>query len=1151
MKGKRLKRYKIKTTYSEPNFAYQAKIILLLLFVFQFNTIIQSHNKHEMLFHSHYKTLQICLTRVDLRDYFYAEICLRPNYFKFVSPRYMILMLLLISGNIHPNPGPRSIRHTCPLCSKNASVKERIICCSASDSWYHVACLNISSPQGEPNGNSAVWICNHCSSCNFSSNLLLSRITNFNSTNSFSTLEVAPEKQHISSLDSKRDDNHHPKRHNEALKVLTVNVNHILAKRVELLHFLVDNSIDIMIACETKIDENICDAELGLENFDIYRKDRNIHGGGVLVAVKKQLKSRKLEITGTECELVCVKLMVENTRPVVICAFYRPPSSTLEVMENLKDALMQVLAYRNVTLLLSGDFNLPDIDWEANALKDNPLHQRESRSFLETVSELGLKQFVKFPTRGENMLDLILSNKEFSVSDVRSCPGVSDHEMIIYNFHVKAEKIINRTRKVYLYHKADLIGLRNFLQNAYIYFKVHVSSMDVESQWVYFKNKLFEAVDKFVPSKVLKPKSGLPWVNSRIRREIRRRERLYKKAKRTGSLFDSQAFKHQKRRVKYLINTSHNEYVNNYILNDDGLKTKRFWKYVKSKRSYKSSIKCLIKNNLTFTNSKDILNALNDTFFEAFSRDEHAETVSLDSGDCSHASNTPHMPNIEVTFNGIKKLIEGLDSKKSPGPDNISPGILKLIPNEAASFLEVIYKNSLATSEIPDDWKMANITPLHKKGAKSNPSNYRLVSLTSIPCKLLEHIIKSSMYSHLEKYNLITSKQHGFRKHFSCTTQLLSLVHDLCQAINAKGQTDIIFLDFSKAFDKVSHRKLLQKLSSYGFGGLCHSWLRSFLSSRTQAVVMDGERSFPCEVLSGVPQGTVLGPILFLIYINDIVNGLKSNINLFADDCALYRKIESEEDNRVLQDDLNLLHSWGIRWSMDFNVSKCFSMTVTLNRNIIHSTYHINGVPVENLDSYKYLGVYISSKMQWNKTVDHMIGKANKTLGLLKRNFSSCSSHIKEKLYLSLVRPHLEYSCEVWSPSTKDLKHRLEMVQRHAARFVKNDYQQTASVTAMLKELNWDTLESRRTRFQLKYVHKMLSNQVALNPFDYFEKNTYSSLRNSHSKKLTLKFARVDVVKNSFFYSIVPLWNSLPPNVTEQANSDVFFDLCKTYISAN
>ena len=196
---------------------------------------------------------------------------------------------------------------------------------------------------------------------------------------------------------------------------------------------------------------------------------------------------------------------------------------------------------------------------------------------------------------------------------------------MVYDFHAKAENIINITRKFYLYHKADLIGLRNFLQNVYVHFKAHASSMNVETQWVYLKNKLVEAVDKFVPSKVLKSKSGLAWVNSRIRREVRKSERLYKMAKKTGSLFDTQAFKHQKRRVKYLINTSHKEYVNNYILNDDGLKTKQFWKYVKSKRSYKSYIKCPIKNNQTFTKSKDILKALNDTFFEAFSCDEHSE----------------------------------------------------------------------------------------------------------------------------------------------------------------------------------------------------------------------------------------------------------------------------------------------------------------------------------------------------------------------------------------------------------------------------------------------------------------------------------------------------------------------------------------------
>ena len=220
MKGKRLKRYKIKITYSEPNFAHQVKIILLLLFAFQFNQMIQSKCEQEMLFHGQCKSLPLFLTRVGLRDYFYVGICLRPNYFKFFSSRYLILMLLLISGNVHPHPGPCSVRHNCSLCRKNACLEERIICCNACDSWCHVACLNVSFPQGEPNGNSAAWICNLCSSCNFSSDLLSSRIANFNSINSFSILDEVPEQHHVANLNSKLDDIHHLTCDNQALKFL-------------------------------------------------------------------------------------------------------------------------------------------------------------------------------------------------------------------------------------------------------------------------------------------------------------------------------------------------------------------------------------------------------------------------------------------------------------------------------------------------------------------------------------------------------------------------------------------------------------------------------------------------------------------------------------------------------------------------------------------------------------------------------------------------------------------------------------------------------------------------------------------------------------------------------------------------------------------
>ena len=213
---------------------------------------------------------------------------------------------------------------------------------------------------------------------------------------------------------------------------------------------------------------------------------------------------------------------------------------------------------------------------------------------------------------------------------------------------------------------------------------------------------------------------------------------------------------------------------------------------------------------------------------------------------------------------------------------------------------------------------------------------------------------------------------------------------------------------------------------------------------------MDGEESNACGVLSSVPQGSVLGPVLFLLYINDIITDVDSKLNLFADNCALYREINSAEDGSALQNDLDRLYRWSCDWDMDFNVTKCFSMSVTLKRNFIASEYYILDDLIEKVQSHKYLGVYICNDMRWNKTVDLVVGKANRSLGLLLRNFSTCPRQIREKLYFALVRPHLEYACEVWSPHTAESKHRIEMVRRNGAHFVMGDYRQRSSETELL-----------------------------------------------------------------------------------------------------
>ena len=260
--------------------------------------------------------------------------------------------------------------------------------------------------------------------------------------------------------------------------------------------------------------------------------------------------------------------------------------------------------------------------------------------------------------------------------------------------------------------------------------------------------------------------------------------------------------------------------------------------------------------------------------------------------------------------------------------------MLKESSSEIAPILALIYNETLAQGTVPDDWRQANVAPIFKKGEKYDAANYRPVSLTCICCKTLEHIIVSNINKHLAFESILADCQHGFRSQRSCETQLVQFFHDLVsnldRALNRNHrQTDVIIMDFAKAFDKVPHRRLLYKLDYYGIRGSTHKWITSWLSGRYQKVVLDGQASDPVPVLSGVPQGSVLGPVLFLIFINDLPENIRSSVRLFADDCVLYRNIESPTDCQILQDDLNRLAQWEADWQMKFNVAKCHSMRVT------------------------------------------------------------------------------------------------------------------------------------------------------------------------------------------------------------------------------
>ena len=313
------------------------------------------------------------------------------------------------------------------------------------------------------------------------------------------------------------------------------------------------------------------------------------------------------------------------------------------------------------------------------------------------------------------------------------------------------------------------------------------------------------------------------------------------------------------------------------------------------------------------------------------------------------------------------QLLSNLNPDNAPGPDRIKPIVLKELREELAPIIQLLFQKSISTGKIPTDWTKANVSPVFKKGSKSDPANYRPISLTCILCKVMEHIIASKLTQHLNQHNILYDLQHGFRDRRSCETQLIQLVENLGRQLVKGKQVDIVLLDFSKAFDKVSHPKLLFKLSQHGVKGNTLNWIRAFLVGRTQAVVLEGESSTEVPVTSGVPQGSVLGPLLFLLYINDLPQNVQSQVRLFADDTTVYLTVDSSEDRDTLQADLDTLQEWERAWNMEFNPSKCQVLHITRSKQPLNTQYTLHNQVLEATDTAKYLGVTISKDLSWNE----------------------------------------------------------------------------------------------------------------------------------------------------------------------------------------
>ena len=413
-------------------------------------------------------------------------------------------------------------------------------------------------------------------------------------------------------------------------------------------------------------------------------------------------------------------------------------------------------------------------------------------------------------------------------------------------------------------------------------------------------------------------------------------------------------------------------------------------------------------------------------------------------------------------------------------------------------------------------------------------------------CEVIQYFIKCSTIKLKTTIYIRPSQdaQFGFRKKRSTTSLLLSAVHDWASNLNNRLTTHCIFIDFAKAFDSVPHQRLLMKLKAYGIDGSMLKWFSSFLTTRQQRVVINGCASDWSPVLSGVPQGSILGPLLFILYINDLPSVVSSPMKIFADDVAIYCPVISSADCKILQKDLDSISSWCSKWQMRLNPSKCEFLCISNKRSPIQHSYYLNNHLLQCVSSVKYLGVIVDPKLSWNKHVSHVSSKATRTLNLLRRNMYCCNTPAKRRAFRALVLPILDYASTVWNPHTQKNILALETIQNRGARWVcgsrYNCHSHTWSKSSSdcCSELHWPSLSTRRKYLTIVTIYDMLHCHISLSFSNYF---TFSnSHTRSHSLSLLCKQSTINSYRYSFFVNSIFFWNSVPHEILTVSNRSPF-----------
>ncbi|PNF20040.1 hypothetical protein B7P43_G05817 [Cryptotermes secundus] len=864
-----------------------------------------------------------------------------------------------------------------------------------------------------------------------------------------------------------------PKYPGKCFDIYYQNVRGLRTKQVELYDNICSTDYNIICLTETWLNDLCYDHNLFPDCYTVFRSDRasvnKTRGGGVLTALSSKIRSCKRRYDLESCdECVWVEIPTSDGLNLLIGNHYFPPDANPENIANYFRFLENNLDTHNFRVIMVGDFNAPGFDWKSGLALPNSHYYSKLKgdAIYTSTCLLNLNQCID-NVSGSNLLDLIFSNlSDISITPVDSGLIKPDnyHPPLIINICLSLATCIQNYKYSYRkFSSGDYALLYNNL-STYDWSCVY-GTTSVDSAVAGLNAAVQDAMEHAIPRGIINTRMKFPhWYSSSLKYYIRKKNYFYRRFKKKKSDCLYQKFSYYRKLVKSTIKSDRLRWLKSV---DENLKSqpKQFWKYVASFRKRNSNSIQLEVDGKHLIEPHDIA--------DEFSK--HFQTVYHNPGPIvfpNLLSSSEFLPLASVSDSDVIKAIKRLRPSKSVGVDDIPGFIIKGCTDIFVPILKHIFNLSLSQHNFPSLWKQAAIVPVLKKGKSTSVSNYRPISLLSNFSKIFEFIVHEHVSHYLK--SKISPYQHGFSKTKSTSTNLVTYIDFISPIVGSQRQADAIYFDLSNAFDLVPHSLLLHKLSAAGLSGGYVSWFRSYLSNRKSQVRVSGVLSSPFEVLSGVPQGSVLGPLLFNVFINDMCDAVAhSKCLLFADDIKIYRAISSPHDCYLLQSDVNSIQGWCIANCMKLNISKTKVISFTRKTNLLIYDYKLFQTSIARTDSVKDLGVFIDAKLYFHDQVNYIFSQCAKLLGLVRNityNFSSLDCMFS--LYTTLVRSKLEYESVVWNSITSTDANKLERIQqRFAALCFKRFFPQVHyNYSLALEELKLHTLCTRRHRLDALFL---------------------------------------------------------------------------------